>query len=97
MDKSNRTKVMSALIVVLVVGLVWFLAKGSSSNIDKPVASNYYHGVFRNKKNPNMWGDDNGKPVPPPPDAIPYNPDGAPGSAGAAGSSAPNPGGHIPN
>lgn len=74
MDTSNRSKIMTAVLIALAAATVWVLYGNSKPTEDKPTASNYYHGVMRNKKDPNIWGDDNGKQVPPPPDAIPYVP-----------------------
>jgi hypothetical protein len=75
MDKSKRSKILTAVLVTLVVATVWFLVTGNSSHDEKATASNYYHGIFRNKKDPNIWGYEDGRLAPAPKDAIPYNPD----------------------
>jgi len=75
MDTTNRSKILTAVIITLVACTVWLLYSNSKPVEDKPTASNYFRGAFRNKANPNMWGDENGKPVPAPPGAFPYNPD----------------------
>jgi hypothetical protein len=72
MNNSKRTIVLTAVLILLIVGTVWRLASKSGPDaIVTPTGSTYYHGVFRNKKDPNIWGDETGKQVPPPPDAIP--------------------------
>jgi hypothetical protein len=73
MQKALRPKLLVVCFVSLVIGIVWLLSSGSGPQAEKPTAGNYYHGVFRNKKDPNMWGDENGNPAPPPADAIPYD------------------------
>lgn len=86
MDPSKRSKVLTVILVTLVVATVCLFVFNSKPKVDKPTASNYYTGAFRNKKNPNMWGDANGKQAPAPADAIPYNADSSStGSPGAGG------------
>jgi hypothetical protein len=72
MDNSKRTKVFALVLILLIAGTVWRLVSQPKADpIETPTGSAYYHGVFRNKKDPNIWGDETGKQVPPPPDAIP--------------------------
>ena len=74
MSKTGRSKVITFLLALVILAAVWILVKQKANDTSSPASSHYYHGVFRNKKDPNIWGDDNGKQVPPPPDAIPYDP-----------------------
>jgi hypothetical protein len=75
MPKSRRSQFFMVVFVALVAATVWILSAGSNPPLERPTASNYYHGAFRNQKDPNVWGDENGNRVPPPADAIPYVPD----------------------
>ena len=72
MNNDTRTKAAFGGILLVIIIVVILLTRNRTPEKPPPSGSGFYYtGPFRNKKNPNMWGDDNGRPVPPPPDAIP--------------------------
>jgi hypothetical protein len=77
MNSSKHTKVLAGVLVAAIIcAAILFYRNGQPPKV-VPNAPGYYTGPVRNHKDPNIWGDVNGKQVPAPPDAIPYKPESA--------------------